>query len=135
MRLVRHRMSTELTTVPPDADMRVVLDLLRSKGVRHLPVVDPSGALLGLITDRDAGARALGPMSWLTDADMEHALRAMRAHEVMTDELVTTTPDTTLADAAGVLVDRHIGCLPVVAGGKLVGLLCESDLVREVAGR
>lgn len=135
MRLVRDRMSTSLVTVPPDAHMREVLDVLKSRRIRHLPVVDAAGHLLGLISERDAEGRALGPMSWLDDGEMDKALREMKACEVMSDELKTVGPDASLTDAAVLLIDAKIGCLPVVQGGLLVGILCESDFVREVAGR
>ena len=52
----------------------------------------------------------------------------------MTEPVITTTPDTTLADAACVMADRKVGCLPVVEQGALVGILTEGDFVRIAAG-
>jgi CBS domain-containing membrane protein len=49
--------------------------------------------------------------------------------EVMTSEVITTTPDTLLADAAQVLVERKIGCLPVIEAGRLLGIITEGDFV------
>jgi CBS domain-containing protein len=135
MRLVRDRMSTALITVGGDASMFDVLDVFKGKRIRHLLVVDGVGGLLGVISDRDAAGRATGPMSWLDDREMDKALHEMKAREVMTDEFKTIRSDATLADAANVVVDAKIGCLPVVDDGVLVGILCESDFVREVAGR
>lgn len=135
MRLVRDRMSTGLITVAPDATMFDVLNVFKGKRIRHLLVVDDVGKLLGLISDRDAAGRAAGPMSWLSDGEMDQALHEMKAREVMTDEFKTIRSDATLADAANVVIDAKIGCLPVVDDDLLVGILCESDFVREVAGR
>ena len=52
----------------------------------------------------------------------------------MTEPIITTTPETTLADAARIMSDRKIGCLPVVEQGALVGILTEGDFVRIAAG-
>lgn len=135
MRLVRDRMSTGLITVAPSATMFDVLNVFKGKRIRHLLVVDDVGKLLGVISDRDAAGRASGPMSWLTDSEMDQALHEMKAREVMTDEFKTIRSDATLAEAANVVIDAKIGCLPVVDDDLLVGILCESDFVREVAGR
>ncbi len=135
MRLVRDRMSTGLLTVAPDTTMFDVINLFKGRRFRHLLVVDDVGKLVGVISERDAAGRATGPMSWLDDAEMDQALHEMRAREVMTDEIKTIRSDAALTDAANVVIDAKIGCLPVVDDGVLVGILCESDFVREVAGR
>lgn len=134
MRLVRDRMTTALITVSPSTTMFDVVDMLKRGRVRHLLVVD-DGRLVGLITDRDAAGRAVGPMSWLDDTEMDQALHEMKACEVMTDEFRTIRSDATLAEAANIVIDAKIGCLPVVDDDRLMGILCESDFVREVAGR
>lgn len=135
MRLVRDRMSTALVTVAPDATMFDVLEVFKRARIRHVLVVDAAGHLIGLISDRDAAGRAMGPMSWLADTEMDQALHEMRAREVMTDEFKTIRSDAPLTEAANVVIDAKIGCLPVVDDERLVGILCESDFVREVAGR
>ncbi len=61
-------------------------------------------------------------------------LSSVVVKEVMTEPVITTTPDTTLADAARIMSDRKIGCLPVVEQGALVGILTEGDFVRIAAG-
>jgi CBS domain-containing protein len=63
----------------------------------------------------------------------DRMLNTLLVKEVMTENVVTTTPDTLLTDAARVMVDRKIGCLPVIEGRALIGILSESDIVSAVA--
>lgn len=126
---VADQMTTRLVTVAPDTPVTEVLALMHAHHIRHLPVVDADGGLRGLITDRDLLGRASGPMSWFDDDERDAALAAMRALEVMTDEVTTVTPTTALADAGRVLLDRKVGCVPVVDGDRLVGIVTEADFV------
>lgn len=118
--LVRGRMTSDVLTVSPSETVARALEIIRSNNIRHLPVVE-AGRLAGVVTDRDL-RMALGPGS-----DGEDVMVA----DVMTASPVTTTPDTPVEDAAELLVDRRIGCLPVLEDdGELVGILTESDLLR-----
>ncbi|MCB9663054.1 MAG: CBS domain-containing protein [Alphaproteobacteria bacterium] len=130
---VRDWMTTDPRTVGPTAPVDEVVGLMHDGSMRHLFVVDDGGHLLGLISERDLLGRALGPLSWLTDDERDQALHELLAREVMTEEPDTVTPDTRLADAARLLRDRKHGCLPVVDGGRLVGVLTEHDFVRLAA--
>lgn len=131
--MVRDHMTTDVLTVAPEATMADVVALLKTRHVRHLPVVDADGHVLGILSDRDVRARVTGPLSWLPDAEIDDAMRKMLAREVMTDEPITLPVDASMAQAAQVLLDKEISCLPVVDDGKLVGILTERDFVRAVA--
>jgi CBS domain-containing membrane protein len=126
---VRDHMTTALITVQPLQPVTEVKALLERGPVRHLPVVDADGALLGLISDRDLIGRALGPMSWFTDDEVTDALTQMLAQDLMTPDPQTVSPDTLMVDAARFLLSRTFACLPVVEDGKLVGILTERDFV------
>jgi CBS domain-containing protein len=63
----------------------------------------------------------------------DRSFRSIVVKEVMTEDVVTTTPETPITAAAQIMVDRKIGCLPVVEGSALVGILSESDIVSAVA--
>ena len=97
-------------------------------------IVDEDGSLVGIVSQRDlfqsALLRALGYGSRARD----HVLSSVVVKEVMTEPVITSTPGTVLADAASVMVERKIGCLPVVEQGALVGILTEGDFVGIVAG-
>lgn len=117
--LVRGRMTRDVVTVAPSDTVTHALELIRSHNIRHLPVMEGS-RLSGVVTDRDL-RMALGP-----DAEAARATVA----DVMSADAITTPPSTPVEDAAELLVEHRIGCLPVLDDGELVGILTESDLLR-----
>ena len=129
MLLVGDVMSRGPRTLGRNDQLQVADDLMRTVRCRHLPVVDEDGSLVGIVSQRDlfhsALLRALGYGSRARD----HVLSSVVVKEVMTEPVITSTPDTMLADAASVMVERKIGCLPVVEQGALVGILTEGDFV------
>lgn len=133
--LVRDHMTTNVVSVPPLHPVKAVLELFEAHRIRHVPVVDDAGTLHGLVSKRDVMARAVGPMSWLSDRESDEALTAMGAREVMTDEVTTIAPDASFADAAQLLLDKQFSCLPVVDDGSLVGILTEADFVKAWAAK
>ena len=86
------------------------------------------------------GGEPTRPFSWSLARALGYGRRAQRkvldtlsVKEVMTSDVITTTPDTPLVEAARVLAERKMGCLPVVKDGRLVGILTEGDFVAMVA--
>lgn len=111
-----------------DTPVRVAADLMRSKGIRHLPVVDASAHVLGIVTDRDLRHAAFLPALAERTGLAPHRVKAPRVRDVMTWSVVTTRTDTALVHAALTMFQRRIGSLPVVADGRLVGMLTEHDV-------
>jgi CBS domain-containing protein len=107
---------------------------MRLGRIRHLPVLDDEGALVGIVSQRDlfrgALARALGYGAHA----QQKLLGQLLVKEVMTNDPVAVAPDAPLADAARLMLERKIGALPVVENGRLVGILTESDFVKRCAG-
>ena len=101
---------------------------MQDKGIRHLPVIDETGRLLGMLTDRDIRHAAFVPALAEHTGWAPHRVKAPRVRDVMTWSVVTTHADTTLVQAALTMFQRRIGSLPVVADGRLVGILTESDV-------
>lgn len=123
-------MTREPLTIGPDVPVRTARELMRDKAIRHLPVVDPTGRLLGMLTDRDLKHAAFMPalseqLGWPASR-----LKAPRVRDLMTWTVVTTTPDATLTQAGLTIFERRIGCLPVVAEGRLVGILTDRDILK-----
>jgi CBS domain-containing protein len=131
---VRDWMSTQVATVRKSDQLRMADDLMVLGRIRHTPVLDHRGDdLVGILSQRDlfrgALARALGFGAHAQDK----LIGTLTVADVMTNDPITTTPDTPLADAARVMLERKIGCLPVLENGALVGILTESDFLRLAA--
>jgi CBS domain-containing protein len=135
---VRELMTREVVSVPPDTPLRRVAQLLLEHGISGVPVCDANGTLLGVVTEADIlrkelGVKLGGPLAWLADGsdvvEMQKAA-ARTAGEAMTSPPVTTSPWRTVAEAARLMLDRRVNRLPVVAGGRLVGIVTRADLVR-----
>lgn len=115
-------MSTGVRTIRPGRSAEDAFQEMRRRGIHHLVVMD-RGRVVGIISERDLGGRR-GP-----------ALRGNRTvADVMTPHVVSAKPTTTLRQAANLLRGRGVGCLPVVDGVKLRGILTVSDVL-ELVGR
>jgi acetoin utilization protein AcuB len=105
---------------------------MRDRGIHRMPVVDGAGRLVGIVTRSDIE----GAVSFQrTDAGWHEArfsLAGTSVSEVMTKGPVTVTPDTSMRDAAALMLQRHLSGLPVVEGDQLVGIITETDLFRLV---
>jgi CBS domain-containing membrane protein len=127
---VRDLMTDHVFTLRPTDDLESLYDLMDTRHVRHVPVVDRDGDLVGLVTQRDLARRALGAQDDLPLSMQQEILRRRKVREIMATEVDTVEPDESLKAAAEMLIDNKIGCLPVVEGDHLVGILTESDFVR-----
>ena len=126
--LVRTRMTEGVVTASPEMTLAEALALTRQHRIRHLPVME-GGKLIGLVTDRDL--RLAMPPIWADERDeLREQLTRRRVGELMITELITATPDTPVEDAARQLYQNRIGCLPIMEGEELVGILTETDLLR-----
>jgi CBS domain-containing membrane protein len=134
-RLVRDLMTEKVHTLRPKDDLAAVYDLMDAHHVRHVPIVDREGDLVGLVTQRDLSRCALGAIEELPLSVERDVLRVRRVREIMTTEPDMVEPDTPLTEAAQLLLENKIGCLPVVEGMHLVGILTEADFVRDYLER
>jgi acetoin utilization protein AcuB len=126
--LVRSRMTADVITASPTTTLAEALTLTRSHGIRHLPVLE-NGELVGLVTDRDL--RLAIPPIWAEQRDeLRSALHEKQVGAVMVRSIITTSPTIPIEDAARLLYGHRIGCLPVLDGGELVGILTETDVMR-----
>jgi CBS domain-containing protein len=121
---VQDIMSRDPVTIGPDAPLGVALETMRRREIRHLPVVDADGRLVGILTDRD-----LRQACFARTRALRESFTDLRVEDVMTWAVVTIPPGASLRQAAAVMFDRRIGGLPVVSDGRLVGILTERDLL------
>lgn len=115
---VRKHMSAPAITVRADSDYRAAFDVMRERDLHHLPVVDASGQLVGLVALRD-----------MLIAATRHQNAPVEIGEVMRRPVISTKPDLQIIEAARLMMSRKIGCLPVVdAEMNVLGVITESDL-------
>ena len=126
---VRDVMSGAVRTLGRNDQLSLADDVMRAERIRHLPVLDEEGHLCGILSQRDMFRGALAQALGYGTAAQQKVLATLRVKEVMTTEVVTTHPDTALGEAARIMIAGKIGCLPVVEGDRLVGILTESDFV------
>jgi len=125
-------MTPDPVTVTPEASITEVWDLMRERGVRHLPVVEGE-ALVGMLSDRDLARFDVGRL--LTDGGqtLRRELETP-AVNVMTADVVTVAPEAELAEVIDVLVDNRIGAVAVVRPEtqELVGIVSYIDVLKAV---
>lgn len=129
---IERNMIRKVVTITPEAGVLEARDRLRRYKIHSLPVVDPAGALLGIVTDRDV--RSALPSGLLSEAELTRLkarLAALRVRDIMTAEVVTVSPDHTLQDALLLMQQVHVGALPVVdRDRKILGIISIRDLLR-----
>lgn len=126
-------MTRAVRTVGPNEPVAAAKAAMDESGFRHLVVVGEDGAIEGVLSHRDL---FFGPLAWSIGqghAAYDKLLHSSRVKHVMHRDVVTVDPATPLPEAAALLSERKIGCLPVVEGDRLAGLLTEGDLVALVA--
>jgi acetoin utilization protein AcuB len=128
MLLVRDSMTREVVTVGPETTAVEALALCRRYRIRHLPVLQ-EGRLVGIISDRDlrSAAPALG------DPDRTAALERIRVSDEMARDVTTARPEDPIEDAAMAMYEGKFGCLPVMEGEELVGIVTSSDVMKALA--
>ncbi len=121
-------MNRGLITVDKHASLRRARRILDQHRIRHLLVMNGK-RLVGIVTDRDLRQAAPSSKSPLTTSEREEFMDELKVVEVMSRKLITASPDTTVREAARVMVSEKIGCLPVVKGNQLIGIVTETDLL------
>ena len=128
-RPVSEIMQREVATLREEDQLTVADDVMRLGLVRHMPVLSGE-KLVGVVSNRDLLAASLTTALEFGAKERRAFLRSVEVREVMTKNVVSVGADMPIAKAARILIDRRIGCLPVVKGGALVGLVTETDFLR-----
>jgi len=126
---VRDVMSRPVRAVGRNDHLSLADELMERGRIRHLPVLDEDGKIAGIVSRSDLFRGSLVKALGYGSVAQDRVLESLLAKEVMTTEVITTTPDTRLADAARIMIEKKIGCLPVLEAGKLVGILTQGDFV------
>jgi acetoin utilization protein AcuB len=130
---VKRHMTPNVITVRPDTSVWKAWNLLQTHEIGYLPVIQ-GGRLVGIISDGDL--RLLLPSS-LAMPEEQGRFRTwgtqVKVDDVMTRNVVTVTRETRTDSAAQLMVKHHIGCMPVLRGSTLVGIITSMDVLRALA--
>jgi acetoin utilization protein AcuB len=133
---VSKSMTKKLITVTGETDILKVGKIMSDNRIRHVPVVDDSYILLGIVTDRDI--RSAMPSVAIEDFNSKeerNKLSSLKAKDIMTKDLVTVSPTYTLQDVLLLFQKHHFGALPVIDDNKvLLGIISIRDLLRAFIG-
>lgn len=127
--LVRNWMSKNVISVNPKTSLPEVHELMKSKKIRRLPVVDRD-RLVGIVTLGDVREANASDASSLSIYELNYLLSRLSVDKIMTKDPLTIGPDAELYEAADMMLKHKIGGLPVMENGQLVGVITESDIFK-----
>jgi CBS domain-containing protein len=128
---VRDIMTREVVTLLRSDRLHLADDIMRLGRIRHLPVTD-GDQVVGILSQRDLFRAAISSMLQLGRAAEQQFLGTILVQAVMTPAPLTIGPDASIRSAVRLMLERKIGCLPVVEAGRLVGLVSEADCLRHL---
>jgi CBS domain-containing protein len=145
---VRDIMQADVVTVGPNTTVRELATTLAEHKISGVPVVDPNGKVLGMVSEADVilqdadfhfpyYIQFLESVIYLQSiAKFEERFRktfGTKVSEVMSKEIVEISPDASVYDAATMMADSKVNRLPVVENGSLVGIVTRGDIVKAIA--
>lgn len=132
---VKNWISKEVITISPEASVKQAFGLMKSMGIRHLPVVKGK-VLKGIVTDRDLRRPKISDVfkSW---HELYRINDDIQVEDIMVSPVLTIGAEAPIREAAQVMAEKRIGALPVTdSKGQMVGIITESDVLRAfVAGK
>lgn len=128
-RAVREIMMGTPVTLGPDDTLDLANDIISLGRIRHIPVID-SGKLVGLLSERDLIGAAATRIFGLKQKSRSALLKNETVKHVMKKRVVTVAPNTPIKEAARLMADKKIGCVPVISKGSLVGLVTTTNVLR-----
>lgn len=120
---VRDYMAHPAVTIGWEEPVATAWRLMQTRRIRHLPVVDADGRLVGVVTEADLREVTVG-------TDLAEAPPTLIVGKVMTWRTDAVHPDSEIAEAARLMQDRKIAALPVVEGDRVIGILTDADIMR-----
>lgn len=127
-------MTGPLVTIGHEATVADAWSIIRSRQVRHLPVLDSDRRLIGMVTDHDLRLVILERCLREEPGRLAEILARLRVNEIMTWAVITVRPDADIRDAVRLMHDHKLGALAVVAADRVVGILTATDVIQAVVG-
>ncbi len=126
---VAKRMKRSPVFVDEGDSMKKAMDLLKEHEIRHLPVLKDGERLVGIVSERDIKQASPSPATALEIREIYYLLDKVKVKQIMTRRPYTISSLAPIEEAALIIREKKIGCLPVVDDGKLVGILTETDII------
>jgi CBS domain-containing protein len=127
-------MTRDVRTLRPNDKLSAADELMQVGRFRHVVVVDDDGEVAGVVSQRDIFFNALAWSLGQGRVGHDKALASIAVKEVMHGSVVTVRPDQPLGEASAAMIERKIGCVPVVDDGRLVGIVTEGDFLALLTG-
>jgi acetoin utilization protein AcuB len=127
---VRDFMTRDPITLREDDLLRQAVEIVMVRRIRHIPVLDASGRLAGIVTDRDVQATLPSPLSAAAPEEHEALLETTSIARIMTRDVITVGAEDLAAEAVETLLASKIDGLPVLDAGRLVGIFTVRDALR-----
>jgi acetoin utilization protein AcuB len=127
---VRDFMTKDPLTLREDDLLRQAVELVMVRRIRHIPVLDEKGSLVGIVTDRDVQGTLPSPLSAAAPEEYEALLETTPLARIMTRSVITVGADDLAAEAVETLLADRIDGLPVVENGRVVGIFTVRDALR-----
>ena len=125
---VKEVMVKEVATLDVNDELSLANDIMRLGRIRHLPVVEGT-RLVGIVSERDLFRSSLAQALGYGGQASRDLMKTLRIKDIMVPGVVTTSPEADLCQAVKDMMDKKIGCLPVVEDDRLVGLITETDIM------
>jgi len=124
-------MATDVVTVGRNDDLRLVDDIMAERHIRHIPVVEDD-AIVGLVSQRDVFRAQMSSTMGYGEKGQRAYLHSILVKEIMAHPVITIAPEASVTEAIDLIVEKGIGCLPVVQGQQLIGILTKTNLLQHL---
>ncbi|MDY0244324.1 MAG: CBS domain-containing protein [Sphaerochaeta sp.] len=128
--IIERRMTRNPVTATPDMSIAEASTLMKQEKVHRLPVLDKEKRLVGIITEKDILYATPSPATSLSIHEMAYLLSKLTVKKLMSKNVVSITKDTTVEEAARMMVDQDLSSLPVLEGQQLIGIVTKSDMFK-----
>ncbi len=132
--LVKDQMTPDPICGHPEMPVIEAQELMQNNRIRHLPILDTDKKLVGLITLRSLMNAVPPDLGKFSPFVVNYVLAKLKTRSIMVKDVVTISEDTALEEAARIMADKRIGCLPVLRGDELVGIISDNDLFTIMVG-
>ena len=127
--IIERRMTRNTVTATPDMSIAEASNLMKQEKVHRLPVLDKDKKLVGILTEKDILYATPSPASSLSIHEMAYLLSKLTVKKLMSKNVITITKNTTVEEAARMMVDQDLSSLPVLDGDKLIGIVTKAAVL------